>query len=81
MQEVTRVNDSLGSYRRWVLSFRAHGETRNGPRNLDRVISEIIALAQKGKLQALRQGRFWRFREADVTAYKKRMEKVKAKES
>ena len=48
---------------------------------LDWSPDDVNVLARKGKLKALKQGRFWRFREADVTAYKKRMEKLRAKES
>lgn len=48
---------------------------------LDCSPDEVILLARKGKLKATRQGRFWRFKQADVVAYKKRMEKLRARES
>ena len=48
---------------------------------LDCSPDDVIVLAQKGILPATRQGRFWRFLEADVVAYKKRMEKLRGKES
>ena len=48
---------------------------------LDCCPDDLILLARKGKLKATRLGRFWRFREADVATYKKRMEKLRAKES
>ena len=48
---------------------------------LDESPDDVIVLANKGKLPATKQGRFWRFREADVIAFKKRMEKLRAKES
>jgi excisionase family DNA binding protein len=40
---------------------------------LDCSPDDVILLARKGKLRALKQGRFWRYRNADVTAYKKRL--------
>jgi len=39
---------------------------------LDCSPDDVIDLARKGKLQAIKQGRFWRFRESDVVSYKKR---------
>ena len=48
---------------------------------LDWSPDDVIALAQKGKVKASKQGRSWRSRAAEVTAYKKRMEKHGAKES
>ena len=55
--------------------------SRNVAWILDCGPDDVIVLAQKGKLKASKQGRFWRFREADVVAYQKRMEKVRGKES
>ena len=48
---------------------------------LDWSPDDVNVLARKGKVKAFKQGRFWRFREADVVAYKKRMEKVAKKNS
>jgi hypothetical protein len=42
---------------------------------LDMSPFEVITLAQRGKLRGEKQGRIWRFQEADVRAYKKKMEK------
>jgi hypothetical protein len=42
---------------------------------LDMSPDDVIFLVRRGKLRATKQGRFWRYRLADVTAYKKRMEK------
>jgi hypothetical protein len=40
---------------------------------LDCSPDDVIDLARKGKLQAIKQGRFWRFRESDIVSYKKRV--------
>ena len=40
---------------------------------LDCSPDDVILLARKGKLRALKQGRFWRYRNADVTTYMKRL--------
>jgi hypothetical protein len=48
---------------------------------LDCTSDDVVVFAQKGKLEAFKQGRFWRFLEADVMTYKKRMEKLRGKES
>jgi excisionase family DNA binding protein len=40
---------------------------------LDCSPDDVIDLARKGKLRAVKQGRFWRFRQADVLSYKKRV--------
>lgn len=40
---------------------------------LDCSPDDVIDLARKGKLRAVKQGRFWRFRHADVLAYKRRV--------
>jgi excisionase family DNA binding protein len=48
---------------------------------LDWSPDDVNVLARKGELKAFKQGRNWRFREADVVAYKKRMEKLRGKES
>ena len=42
---------------------------------LDCSPDDVIELARKKKLTGRREGRFWRFRLADVMAYKKRIEK------
>jgi excisionase family DNA binding protein len=38
---------------------------------LDWSPDDVNVLARKGKLKAFKQGRKWRFREADVMTYKK----------
>jgi len=48
---------------------------------LDCSPDDVILLARKGKLKGTKQGHFWRFREADVVAYKRRMEKLRGKEA
>jgi len=40
---------------------------------LDCSPDDVIDLARKGKLRAVKQGRFWRFRESDAVSYKKRV--------
>ena len=40
---------------------------------LERFGIDLIELARKGKLRAIKQGRFWRFRESDIVSYKKRV--------
>ena len=44
---------------------------------LDCSPDDVIVLAKKGKIRAVKQGRFWRYRQDDVMAYKKEAEKVK----
>ena len=44
---------------------------------LDCTPDDVIVLAQSGKIRAIKQGRFWKFRPADVIEYKERMEKSK----
>jgi len=39
---------------------------------LDCSPDDVIELARRGKLRATKQGRFWRFRYADVMTYKKK---------
>lgn len=41
---------------------------------LDVSPDDVIELANKGKLKATKEGRFWRFRPAHVIAYKRRQE-------
>ncbi len=41
---------------------------------LDLSPDDVLELAGKGKLKGEKQGRFWRFRLADVMAYKQKME-------
>ena len=38
---------------------------------LDCSPDEVIELAQRGKLKAIKEGRFWRYRPEDVMHYKK----------
>jgi excisionase family DNA binding protein len=38
---------------------------------LDCSPDDVIELARSGKIKAQKQGRFWRFRERDITAYVK----------
>ena len=45
---------------------------------LDCSPDDVIDLARKEKLKAIKQGRVWRFRQADVMAYKKKMEGKKS---
>ena len=40
---------------------------------LDCSPDDVIDLARKGKLRAIKQGRFWRFRQSDVVTYKRRV--------
>ena len=40
---------------------------------LDCSPDDVIDLARKGKLRAVKQVRFWRFRQSDVVSYKKRV--------
>ena len=35
---------------------------------------DVITIARSGKLKAVKDGRFWKFRHADVMAYKKETE-------
>lgn len=46
---------------------------------LDCSPDDVILLARKGLLKALKQGRFWRYRMADVQAYKSRLESQASK--
>ena len=48
---------------------------------LDWSPDDVNVLARKGKLKAFKQGRNWRFLEADVVVYKRRMEKLRGKEA
>jgi len=56
-------------------------KTRDVAWILDCSPDDVNALARSEKLKAFKQGRNWRFREADVIAFKKRMEKLRGKES
>ena len=42
---------------------------------LDRSPDEIIELAQKGQLKAVKEGRFWKYRPSDVIRYKRNLER------
>ena len=42
---------------------------------LDMSPTDVTVLAQKGELRGEKRGRFWGFREADVMAYRRRVEK------
>jgi len=39
---------------------------------LDCSADDVIELACRGKLKSRKEGRFWRFKEADVLAYKRK---------
>jgi len=39
---------------------------------LDVSPDDVVDLARKGKLRAIKVGRFWRFRFADVVAYQRK---------
>lgn len=43
---------------------------------LDCSPDDVIVLAQRNKLRAKKEGRFWRFRLEDVIAYRKKIERV-----
>jgi len=42
---------------------------------LDMSPDDVAYLVRKGKLRATKTGKFWRYRQRDVIAYKERMEK------
>ena len=42
---------------------------------LDCSPDDVIEVARKGKLKGSKTGRYWRFRQEDVLAYKKRWKK------
>jgi hypothetical protein len=42
---------------------------------LDCCPDDVLDLRRKGELKGKKRGRFWRFRPADVVAYKKKMGK------
>ncbi len=42
---------------------------------LDCSPDEVIELAKSEKLEAIKEGRFWKFRAADVLAFKKSLER------
>ncbi len=44
---------------------------------LDCSPDDVIVLAQKGKIRATKQGRFWKYDKSDVMAYKRIMKKNK----
>ena len=39
------------------------------------IADEVIALARTGKIRAIKQGKYWKFRPKDVIAFKKQMGK------
>ncbi len=43
---------------------------------LDCSPDEVIELAQSKKLRATKEGRFWKYRPADVLAYKRQRDKL-----
>jgi excisionase family DNA binding protein len=43
---------------------------------LDCSPDDVIELARRGRLRATKQGRFWRFRQADVLTYKNKAAKA-----
>ena len=42
---------------------------------LDCSPDEVIELAQRNRLKAIKEGRFWKYRTEDVLVYKERLEK------
>ena len=42
---------------------------------LDCSPEDVIDLARRGRLKAIKEGRYWRFRLADVEVYKKQLTK------
>ncbi|MEW6444118.1 MAG: helix-turn-helix domain-containing protein [bacterium] len=57
--------------------MKAHGQylrSKDVAHIFDCSPDDVIELAREGKLRAFKEGRFWRFRQADVIAHKKRME-------
>jgi excisionase family DNA binding protein len=44
---------------------------------LDLSPDDVIDLARRRKLRAIKQGRFWRFGQADIMAYKRRRDEGK----
>ena len=48
-------------------------KSRDAAHILDCSPDDVIDLARKGKLRAVKQGRFWRFRQSDVVSYKKQV--------
>ena len=44
---------------------------------LDCSPDDVIELAKSGDIKAVKEGRFWKFRQSDVMEYKKRMEQKK----
>jgi excisionase family DNA binding protein len=43
---------------------------------LDCSPDDVVDLARKGKVRGVKEGRFWRFRIADINAYKKKLDKL-----
>jgi excisionase family DNA binding protein len=52
-----------------------HLRSRDVAQLLDLTPDEVVQLAQSGKLRATKVGRLWRYRLADVIAYRKRQER------
>ena len=42
---------------------------------LDCSPDDVIEMARRGKIRATKDGRYWKFKLADVMAYKKKLEK------
>jgi hypothetical protein len=70
------------------MGLRAPGRKRQAVKNRGKLLrskdvarildcspDDAIELARKGALKAFKDGRFWKYREADVMAYKRRAEK------
>ena len=55
---------------------KIHLRSKDVAHILDLSPDDVINLARRGKLKASKTGRFWRFRQADVVAYKRRNEKA-----
>lgn len=46
---------------------------------LDCSPDDVIELARRGKIRAVKHGRYWAYRQADVMAYKRKLEKEEAR--
>jgi len=54
---------------------KIHLRSKDVAHILDLSPDDVIHLARRGKLKASKKGRFWRFRQVDVMAYKRRNER------
>jgi len=55
---------------------KIHLRSKDVAHILDLSPDDAINPARRGKLKATKKGRFWRFREAGVIAYKRRSERL-----